>query len=254
MVHLLPFPDGLDELLSAKVVTSLALAPPQHVLYNALGGNTGVIAARKPEGRLAVHAAPSDHEVLQRVTQGVAHVQSTSDIGRRVNNDEASRILDSAIGLEFGLEQTLLLPPAVPRRLDSNGVVGLEMGVVERSDTLLFAFGGIFDVLGQRLLLGLLLLDLLLLGGFRGGRDLCLLGVELGLLLGLLSLLFHCAPQSADLRSSQRVIVQGWARTLLCGLHLGRTASVSGSASRGSAGRLLKALTGRNYTAQWLAI
>lgn len=109
----------------------LALLSPQHVLDHTLRRDTSVVTARQPKGGLALHAIPSNHDILQRVTQSVAHVQSTGDVGRRVHDDEATSILDLAILLELGLEETLLLPPAVPGRLDGDGVVGLEMGVVE---------------------------------------------------------------------------------------------------------------------------
>ena len=272
MVLLLPLPDGLDELGSAKVVTGLALSSPQHVLDDTLGRNTGVIATWQPESSLAVHSVPSNHQILQRIAQGVTHVQSTSDVGGRVDDNETTLILDGAVGLELGLEEAFLLPPAIPSRLDGNGVVGLEMGVVERSNSLLLSLGGVLDVFGERFLLGLLFL-----GRLRGGRgSLYLLGLELGLLLGLLSLLFYYiivldgSAVEEELAASCRTV-----RTLLRSLHFGtagggcsagiRTRGMSvgsgagnvlfliGGDRGGGAGGILEALSGTDLKRQLIS-
>lgn len=164
-----------------------------HIFYNILGADACMVAARKPQSGLALHSVPSDHKILERVTKSVSHVKGTGNVGRRMNNDELSFVLDTSVRLEFRLEETLLLPPIIPCGLDGNRVVGLEMGVVERSDSLFLALGSVLDVLGNGLLLSLLLLRLLLfrsLGG--GGGSLLLLCLELGLLLCLLSFLLHC--------------------------------------------------------------
>lgn len=171
----------------------LLLPPPQHVLNNTLRRDAGVVAARKPQGRLSQHPVPANHDILQRVAQGVSHVEGAGDVGRGVDDDEAASFLDVAAGGELGLEEALLLPPLVPGRLDSNRVVGLEVGVVKGPDALLVASGSVFDV-GRDDLLLLLLLDLFLLGRVGGQLgSLCLLGLELGGLFGLFALLFHCA-------------------------------------------------------------
>ena len=156
MVLALPFPNGVDELFASEIVSRLLLLAPKHVLDDALGRNTGVITSRHPQGCLAVHTVPPNHHVLKGVSKSVAHVESTSDVRRRVNDDERSGILDLAILLELGLEEALLLPPAIPGRLDGDRVVRLEVGVFERSDALLLTLGGILDVFGNGCLFGLL--------------------------------------------------------------------------------------------------
>lgn len=110
-----------------------------------------------------------------------------------MDNDEAALVQDSAVRLQLGLEVALLIPPLIPSRLDSDGTVGLVVGVVERLEDLLLTLGGVLDVLGERLLLLLGGLGLLFLGLLGGGSALGLgLGflLELGLLGGLLALLF----------------------------------------------------------------
>lgn len=122
----------------------------------------------------------------------MAAVKRASNVGRRERNDKLLPIPGRA-----RLEEAALLPPLVPRRLDSAGIVGLEMGVLERLDNLLLAGRG-FVLVGResrclslgrlrgRLCGGLRLLLLLLL------LQLGLLSSELGRLVGLgLLLLFY---------------------------------------------------------------
>jgi len=54
----------------------------------------------------------------------VSTVEGTGDIRRRDDNDKGSSVLDLAILRELGLEEALLLPPIVPRRLDNFWDVG----------------------------------------------------------------------------------------------------------------------------------
>lgn len=124
---------------------------------------------------------PPDKGVLQRVRKGMAAVQSAGDVRWRKGNNKGPR----RVGATLRLEESALLPPGVPRRLDGLGVVGLEVGGIERlKDLLLARLGRILvlwecldDLLG--LLLGLRLARVLLrqfgllrgkLGGFFGAR------------------------------------------------------------------------------------
>jgi hypothetical protein len=130
----------------------------------------------------------------------VTHVESTGNVGWWVDNDEFALILDLAVRGELGLTEAGLVPPVIPRRLDSDGIVGFEMGVVERSNALLLSNRSLLDIWGKNFL-GLLLLDLLLLDGLRGGLCfLCLLCLEFGGLLGLFALLLHYTQLSGDCR------------------------------------------------------
>lgn len=128
---------------------------------------------------------------MQRVRKGMTQMQGSGDIRRRKRNDEFPRGIGGVTRL--GVKETTLLPPGVPRRLDSLRVVGLEVKGIEGLDHLLLAgLGRIlvgrqgFDSLFGFLLLllrlgftGILLLLLLLfgckLGGFFGaGLLICL--------------------------------------------------------------------------------
>ena len=111
-----------------------------------------------------------------------------------MDNDEAALVLNVAIRLELGLEVALLLPPGVPRRLNGNGVVCLEVGVFKRSNTLLLSGRCVLDVGGDLGLVGLFLFGLLLfIGDCVGGLNssLCLFRFELRNLFGLLAVLFY---------------------------------------------------------------
>lgn len=128
---------------------------------------------------------------MQRVRKGMTQMQGSGDIRRRKRNDEFPRGIGGVTRL--GVKEATLLPPGVPRRLDSLRVVGLEVRGIEGLDHLLLAgLGRIlvgrqgFDSLFGFLLLllrlgftGILLLLLLLfgckLGGFFGaGLLICL--------------------------------------------------------------------------------
>jgi hypothetical protein len=107
----LPLHGALEELLTTEVVPRLLLTPPQHLLDDALGGDTCVIASRQVECGEAAHAVPSYKDVLEGCGEGVTAVQLAGDVRGRDGDDEAASALDSAISLEFGLEEALLLPP-----------------------------------------------------------------------------------------------------------------------------------------------
>ena len=120
----------------------------------------------------------------------MATVESAGNVGGRKRDDESLLGADGLI-LGLGLEEAALLPPRIPRGLDSLGRVCLEVRVglvVEGVERLLLAFGGRVLERGEHLLGGLLLLlgrlVLLLLLLLRQR-----LGLGGGLLLRLLLLL-----------------------------------------------------------------
>ena len=95
-------------------------------------------------------------------------VQSTGNIWRRERNDKSAR--GWRVSAILGLEVSALLPPRIPRGLDSLGVIGLELRGIERGeDLLLSGFGGVlvgregFDDRLGFLRLGLLFARILLL-------------------------------------------------------------------------------------------
>ena len=113
MVLLLPLVCTFEEILATEVVPRLLFAPPQHLLDNALCGDTCVIATRQVECGEAAHTMPSDQDVLQRCGEGVSAVELAGDVGGRNRDDEVAGALDGAVGLELRLEEALLLPPVI---------------------------------------------------------------------------------------------------------------------------------------------
>jgi hypothetical protein len=105
----------------------------------------------------------------------MAAVQGAGDVGGRQRDGEGADGIRGLLG-GFGLEEALLFPPLVPCRLDSAGVVGGEVRVVEGEDGLLLAERSLVGEgregrcrlslgLGRLGLFGLLGLLLVLLGG-----------------------------------------------------------------------------------------
>src|SRR6185369_2443740 len=98
----LPLPDASEELLAVQQ-NLVAVAPlsaldrqPLALLlevahHDHLGGDAGMIGAGLPQYVVALHAAPADQDVLQRVVESMAHVQAAGDVGRR--DDDAIRRL-----------------------------------------------------------------------------------------------------------------------------------------------------------------
>lgn len=120
VVFLLPLVCALQELLPTEVVPCLLLAPPEHLLNNALCSNTCMIASRQVECGEAAHTVPSDQNVLERCGEGVSAVELAGDVGRRNGDDEVAGALDGAVGLKLRLEEALLLPPVIWPKLAYN--------------------------------------------------------------------------------------------------------------------------------------
>ena len=79
---ILPFPDFLEEFLTAQVVAILALGF-ELTLHQHLRGDTGVVGTRLPQGVATLHAAETDQGVHDRVVEAVTHVQAAGDVRRR---------------------------------------------------------------------------------------------------------------------------------------------------------------------------
>ena len=111
-----PFPHTLDKRLAAEVVARPALRF-QPALHHHLGGDTGVVAARLPQGVVAAHAMKARQRIHQCVLEGVPHVQVAGDIRRRDHD---------AIGLALATRGEIapLFPGLVPALFDAMGVVG----------------------------------------------------------------------------------------------------------------------------------
>ena len=116
----LPFPDLVDEGLTAHLAATDVAGLGQLALDDHLGGDAGVVGAGQPQGRLAAHALEADQHVLQRVVQRMADVQAAGDVGRR--NDNAERLGVRIVGRGEGAG---LFPGRVQARLDGLGIEGL---------------------------------------------------------------------------------------------------------------------------------
>ena len=79
----LPLPNLVVEGITAIVVAGLALFGGDLALNHHLGGDTGVVGTRLPQGVLALHAVVADQGVHQGLLEGVTHVQAAGDVRRR---------------------------------------------------------------------------------------------------------------------------------------------------------------------------
>ncbi|OPY86791.1 MAG: hypothetical protein A4E72_01612 [Syntrophus sp. PtaU1.Bin208] len=84
--------------------------PGQFLLHNVLGGDARVIHSRHPEGIETLHALEADDHILQRVVQGMPHVENPRHIGRRDYNGER-RLLPLVLGMKITRIQPVLIPP-----------------------------------------------------------------------------------------------------------------------------------------------
>ncbi|KAK5633587.1 hypothetical protein RRF57_009301 [Xylaria bambusicola] len=76
--------------------------------------------------------SPTDHDVLKSIAESMANVEVASDVGGRQHDYKRALLLDGAILGQLGLEELLFLPPLIPGGFHSIGVVGFEVGVIER--------------------------------------------------------------------------------------------------------------------------
>ena len=105
---LLPRPDPLQKLFPPQIIARQALFP-QGLLHLRLGGDARVIAPRHPERIVALHTAPANENILQRIVHGVSHVELPRHIGRR--NDDAVRRL---LRLCLRMKEPVFLPIRIP--------------------------------------------------------------------------------------------------------------------------------------------
>ena len=115
----LPVPDTLEELLAAKVIARQSLLA-QLLLDLDLRGDSGVVDARHPQRRIALHPLEADQHILQRGVHRVTHVKLTGHIGGRHDDRERLFVL-----VALGMEIPAVLPESVQPRLDVLGIVGL---------------------------------------------------------------------------------------------------------------------------------
>ena len=96
----LPLPDALDELVAAQGAAVGLLPLHQLALDHHLRGDAGMVGAGLPQHVAAAHALEADEHVLQRVVEGVAHMQRAGDVRRRDDDGEGPRPCGRAAGGE----------------------------------------------------------------------------------------------------------------------------------------------------------
>ena len=82
----LPFPDLGHEGVPAHVAAADVACGRQLALDHHLGGDAGVVRARQPQHRLALHPVIAGEDVLQGVVQRMADVQRAGHVRRRDND------------------------------------------------------------------------------------------------------------------------------------------------------------------------
>ncbi len=121
---LLPLPDFLDEVLTA-VVGALVLLGLELAFDHHLRRDARMVGADHPQGILAAQPLIADHDVLQRVVERMADMQTSRHVRRRV--DDGVRLGTGPLGPEC----VRPLPMRIPFRLDRGGVEGLgQFGLV----------------------------------------------------------------------------------------------------------------------------
>ena len=121
---LLPFPDALHESLAADVVARLALDLLEALLDNGLRRDAGVVGASLPQRVVALHAMPTDQQILHHVVHRVPHVQRAGHVRQRHHHDVAF-----ATRVREGGEGLLAEPRRGDRGLEGLGfVLGWQLG------------------------------------------------------------------------------------------------------------------------------
>ena len=112
-------PDEADEFLAAHIGAA-AIGFGQFAFDHHLGGDARMVGAGLPERVMAAHPVPADQDILQRVVEGMAHMQRAGDIGRRDHDGEGF----VAGGVGPGLERLGLFPGGVNAGFGLGGVEG----------------------------------------------------------------------------------------------------------------------------------
>jgi hypothetical protein len=106
----LPLPHPLDEGLPAEVMPAQPFLG-QFPLHHVLRGDAGVVHAGQPQRGVALHPAPPDQRVDQRVVERVPDVQRAGHVRRR--DHDAERRPVRADRRDVGVHQPALLPGLV---------------------------------------------------------------------------------------------------------------------------------------------
>ena len=122
LVLVLPSLDPRHEVVALEVDAPLPFRLENPLLDDGLRRDSRVIRPRHPERVPPLHAAPPHQDVLERVVEGVPHVQRGGDVRRR-DDDGVGR---TAIGIvRRGVEGSGLHPSLEDLGLDLGGLIRL---------------------------------------------------------------------------------------------------------------------------------
>jgi len=114
---MLPFPDLFHQLFPAQVMTGEAIFGDVF-FHHVLGGDTGMVHSRKPQGGASHHALIADCHILKGVVEHVADMQNAGHVGRGDQNGKGG-----LVGGLGRLEIAFLFPPAIPLLFYLSGFV-----------------------------------------------------------------------------------------------------------------------------------
>ncbi len=117
-----PGPDLFQERFAADLAAAGFLALHHLALDDHLRRDAGVVGARLPEHVLAAHALEAAEDILQRVIEGMPHVERAGHVRRR--NDDRVRLGIGAVRTS-GFEGVRFFPILADARLDGGRLVGL---------------------------------------------------------------------------------------------------------------------------------
>ncbi len=116
----LPLPDPLQKLLAAHLAAAGLLALHQLPLDHHLGCDAGMVGTGLPQHVAAPHALKPAQDVLERVVEGVAHVQRARHVRRRDHDGERRGVFSFRAA---GFERAALLPDPGHAAFDIGGLV-----------------------------------------------------------------------------------------------------------------------------------
>ncbi len=112
LVLILPGPDSPDQFVSTQIMPGLPFLLADSPLDDRLGGDSGVVGARDPQGVVALHAPPTNQYVLKRVIERVTEMEGARYVGRGDHN--AKRL---SLGVRPAAKVAALVPELKPAPL-----------------------------------------------------------------------------------------------------------------------------------------
>ena len=117
-ILLLPLPNALYKRFAPEILAAFTLLA-ERLLHHILRSDAGVVRAWKPERILALHTAPPDKNILNRLVERVAHVKNTRYVWRWDNHTVRLALAG------FLVKKSAVFPKGIPLGLCGLGVVML---------------------------------------------------------------------------------------------------------------------------------